>query len=357
MASDFKKKLALKNKEREETSLKSAGLVKIEEGDAPQLKDIPQSELRMISRGNLEADGQIIRVPVGEIYTVVQVRPEEDFEESALNDMAESYEEFGILQPPRVFPKDKKGYRIWFGETRWRTARKKGLTHIDVYVGRPPRDERTRVLGQLIENLHQSGLKPLAVAEALKELKHAHDMTGEQISKSIGKPIAFVSKHLRLAEAPDAVRSLLHSKITRDVDLAYMLCQINDISPELTATLCAQAVAGNLSRKDTKVALEKIKSNKKPTLKNPKPTRQQSELPSSCDRKLPHDGKVQLPPLTEALQAPVRLNVEIVELGVRGYILLDKIDDEYGQIWIQTDSGEYCVPATEVKILGLRKYA
>lgn len=66
-------------------------------------------------------------------------------------------------------------------------------------------------------------------------------MTGEQIAKTMGKPTSFVSKHLRLIDAPENVTALLRDKVTSDVDLAYTLIQVNEKSPEEAEKLVAAA--------------------------------------------------------------------------------------------------------------------
>jgi ParB family chromosome partitioning protein len=161
-----------------------------------------------IARPDIEPDGQIIRVDINLVYAEEQVRPEEDFEEDIIDGMSDTFETIGMLTPPRCYPRDRRGYQIWLGETRVRTARKRGDTHIDIYVGKPPRERKERIIGQLIENLQQSGLKPLATAKSFYELKHEFNMTGEQIAKTMGKPTSFVSKHLRLIDAPENVTAL-----------------------------------------------------------------------------------------------------------------------------------------------------
>lgn len=176
-----------------------------------------------IARPDIEPDGQIIRVDINLVYAEEQVRPEEDFEEDIIDGMSDTFETIGMLTPPRCYPRDRRGYQIWLGETRVRTARKRGDTHIDIYVGKPPRERKERIIGQLIENLQQSGLKPLATAKSFYELKHEFNMTGEQIAKTMGKPTSFVSKHLRLIDAPENVTALLRDKVTSDVDRSLIL--------------------------------------------------------------------------------------------------------------------------------------
>lgn len=95
-----------------------------------------------IARPDIEPDGQIIRVDINLVYAEEQVRPEEDFEEDIIDGMSDTFETIGMLTPPRCYPRDRRGYQIWLGETRVRTARKRGDTHIDIYVGKPPRKEK-----------------------------------------------------------------------------------------------------------------------------------------------------------------------------------------------------------------------
>ncbi|MDX7527004.1 chromosome partitioning protein ParB, partial [Enterobacter hormaechei] len=77
-----------------------------------------------MARPDIEPDGQIIRVDINLVYAEEQVRPEEDFEEDIIDGMADTFETIGMLTPPRCYPRDRRGYQIWLGETRVRTARK-----------------------------------------------------------------------------------------------------------------------------------------------------------------------------------------------------------------------------------------
>ncbi|MBL3087567.1 ParB/RepB/Spo0J family partition protein, partial [Klebsiella pneumoniae] len=291
-----------------------------------------------IARPDIEPDGQIIRVDINLVYAEEQVRPEEDFEEDIIDGMSDTFETIGMLTPPRCYPRDRRGYQIWLGETRVRTARKRGDTHIDIYVGKPPRERKERIIGQLIENLQQSGLKPLATAKSFYELKHEFNMTGEQIAKTMGKPTSFVSKHLRLLDAPENVTALLRDKVTSDIDLAYTLIQVNEKSPEEAEKLVAAARESGISRSQVKAVLDAVKNKSKGEISHAK-SKAQNKKPTK-----PLDSN-----------SDVKTWQVVVEIdGQQGVIMTDRAPDEAGYVWVKLEIGEISVEASELRVKGMR---
>lgn len=380
MAKNFKKQLEARNQVKPQAAVVPGIQDNLLEREpaAPQSPNTGQSLLSQLSRPELAPSGQIIRVRLDEVYSIEQVRPEEDFEEETLKGMEETYDEVGILTPPRVFPRDKNGYKIWFGETRIRSARRHGDEYIDVYVGLPPKNDKVRLLGQLIENLHQSGLKPLAAANAMLELKTNWGMNGEQIAKSLGKPVSFVSKHMRLCDAPAVIRDLLKDKITGDVDLVYTLCQIHDRSPEIAEQLAQTARTKTLTRQAAKAELGKLKNPKTPadTEKQNKPTennqsvvtKEQSSpkneltiLPTTQGNEADNTSINEIKPLdaktsSSAAAVSQKENRLIVRVdGQIGYLLINKMAEEYGQVWVKLEIGELCVEAKSVALVGIKE--
>lgn len=322
-----------------------------------------------IARPGLEPEGQIVRVRADEIYEVEQVRPENDFDEEVISGMVESFSEFGNLTPPRCFPKDRKGYRVWFGATRIRSMKKRGDEFIDIYVGRPPKDEKQRIMGQLIENLQQSGLKPLATALAFEQLKTDFNMTGEEIARSLGKPTAFVSKHIRIGSAPEKIKSLLKNKSISDVDLAYTLIQIDSIDSGASDRLIEKHKAGStLTRAQVKKELDRLKGrdvskaqtkashaksqsgddvlvpDNETEVSHAKSLTTETGSPSSSQKK----GQYQSADIPCSLIPVVKFN------GTEMTILLHKEPDEFGFVWLKTAKGELYVRASDVEFLGLR---
>lgn len=350
MAKNFKQQIAARNKQGAQQPAVPGvqeNLIQREPTVNQETVEERHSLLSDIARPEMPAGGQIVRVRLSEVYATTQVRPEEDFEESTLEGMSDTYSEVGMLTPPRVFPRDKKGFRIWFGETRVRTAMRRGEEFIDVYVGEPPKNDKVRLLGQLIENLQQSGLKPLATAMAMLELKNEWNMTGEQIAKSLGKPTAFVSKHMRLCDAPTVITSLLKDKITTDIDLVYTLCQIHDASPKEAERLAKSARNEKLTRAHAKSALDQLKGRK------PKNDAKQKEKLASA--KTDEEGtEINAPgPISQKLASALP-RIMVTTGSETGYLLL-KMSGEYGKVWVQFPEEARCVEAIKLIIRGVKE--
>ena len=376
-ANKFQKKLQQKRVHQKNESPVSVAAVSIaaRTTEAPHGQPEASRMMSQIARSPLEPAGQIIRVPIDEVYEVEQVRPEDDFEEETLAGMADSFSEFGNLTPPRCFPKDRNGYRVWFGATRIRSMRRRGDTHVDIYVGKPPRDEKQRIMGQLIENLQQSGLKPLATALAFEKLKSEHNMTGEQIAKSLGKPTAFVSKHLRIGAAPEKIKVLMKAQKLSDVDLIYTLLQVNELSEDSADRLIDIVESGKtLTRASVKDVLDQLKgrtpkqtqkgqirqkishAKSEPEMGESQEATADSENPvtpdlSHVEREILNHPEAPELGIPEGKQA--RLKPVVMFQGTRGFLLLDKVPEEWGYVWIRTSEGEFHIEASEVTLLGV----
>lgn len=320
-----------------------------------------------IARPSLETDGQIVRVRADEIYELEQVRPEEDFDDEVIAGMVDSMQDFGTLSPPRCFPRDRRGYRVWLGATRVRSMRKRGDEYIEIYIGKPPKDEKQRILGQLIENLQQSGLKPLATAVNFAALKENFGMSGEEIAKAVGKPTAFVSKHMRISSAPEKIKTLLRSRAISDVDLTYSLIQINELNESVADVLISQASEGQtLTRAQVKKQLDELRGRQKsgPT----EPTSSGSEIShakssGSENQAIDRPPQEVIPPSSGGPHTkpdPVKTRHKTVlhpvyEFdGQECYLLLDKSPDDFGMVWVKTTNGDMHVPASEIRLLGVR---
>lgn len=366
MAKGFKDKIKAQNSAKAQSTTIPSVSVALANRDVNEPVDAEKANaiLTEISRPELQPDGQIVRVPIDEVYAVKQVRPEEDFEEETLENLKNSYSETGLLTPPRCFPRDSRGYRIWFGETRWRSMKRANEEFIDIYVGKPPKDDKQRIIGQLNENLHQSGLRPLATAESIYELKTEFNMTGEEIAAVIGKKPTFVSKHLKLVDTGDYIKALLRDKITADLELAYNLSQVNDISPEVAETLSKQAREKGLTRAEVKSELNRLKG---------KPAKQKGNAPGAdieppAPAPLPTSGTTASQPAVKnndkassgAIESTHNTGQEnecqvmVMVDGQKGQLLTDRVPEQYGFVWVRLDIGEMCVEANSVSLQGIK---
>lgn len=131
-------------------------------------------------------------------------QPRQHYAESALDDLAASIKEKGILQPVLVRTAGD-GYEVIAGERRVKAARKLGLERIPVVI-RDVSDKEALVLA-LVENVQREELNPIEKAESYKRLNDEFGYSQEEVAKSVGKDRATISNLLRLLKLPEEIRS------------------------------------------------------------------------------------------------------------------------------------------------------
>ena len=145
-------------------------------------------------------------LPISQIETYAD-QPRRHFDEDALNDLADSIREHGILQPLTVRKLSSGYYQIIAGERRWRAARLAGLTQVPAIVIEA--DDRKMTELALIENLQREDLNPIEEAEGYKRLMDSYKMTQEEAAARVGKSRSAVANSLRLLGLCAEVRKLL----------------------------------------------------------------------------------------------------------------------------------------------------
>jgi ParB family chromosome partitioning protein len=144
-------------------------------------------------------------LPIDEVFPD-RNQPRKDFNEEALQELAVSVREHGVLQPILVRPIEG-GYQIVAGERRWRAARIAGLTTVPVNIRELTDYEAMSVA--LVENLQREDLNPVEEAEGYRKLSESTGWTQEQIAKRVGKSRPAIANSLRLLSLPDEVIDLL----------------------------------------------------------------------------------------------------------------------------------------------------
>jgi ParB family chromosome partitioning protein len=134
-------------------------------------------------------------------------QPRRHFDEEALNALAGSLGERGVLQPVLVRPKPGGTYELVAGERRWRAAQIAGLTEIPVLV-RSHDDAATLELA-LIENMAREDLNPVEEARACAALVEELGLTREDVGRRVGRSRVAVSNLLRLLDLPDETIAML----------------------------------------------------------------------------------------------------------------------------------------------------
>ena len=123
-------------------------------------------------------------IPVGSI-TPSPYQPRRHFEPEALDELANSIGQQGLLQPIVVREKSQGGYELIAGERRWRAAQQAGLTHIPAMI-RVVSDRDASALA-LIENVQREDLSALEEAQGLARLRDEFELTQQQIADAVGK--------------------------------------------------------------------------------------------------------------------------------------------------------------------------
>lgn len=129
-----------------------------------------------------------------------RTQPRKEFDEAALQDLADSIAKHGVLQPILVRPMPTGGYQIVAGERRWRASRLAGLDKVPVVVRDMPDSEAMEIA--LIENLQREDLNPMEEAEGYRVLMEQFSMTQDEVASRLGKSRPFIANAVRLLGLP-----------------------------------------------------------------------------------------------------------------------------------------------------------
>lgn len=165
-------------------------------------------------------------------------QPRKQFDDEAMQQLADSIREHGIIQPIIVRPVSTGGYQIIAGERRWRAARMAGLTEIPVII-RDYDDNKTMEIA-LIENLQRENLNPIEEALGYRELIETYNMTQAEVSSSVGKSRSAVTNFLRLLNLPDEVLLLVQEGKLSSGHARALLSFEDEEQMKLIAEKCVQ---------------------------------------------------------------------------------------------------------------------
>ena len=187
-------------------------------------------------------------------------QPRKRFDEDALNQLADSITENGLLQPIAVRPKKVgTGYIIIAGERRWRAARLAGLDEVPVII-KDVTDEQAAALA-LIENLQREDLDPIEVAEGCRQLIDKYGLTQESAAKKLGKSRSAVTNSLRLLALPEDVRRMVSAG---KLSFGHAKVLLGLPGAELMQQAAAEVVAQNLNVRQTEALCKKLAKPAKP---------------------------------------------------------------------------------------------
>lgn len=162
--------------------------------------------LNALITSNLIEEGEsVTEIAVGDIRPN-PYQPRKEFEPTAIEELAQSIKEHGIIQP-LIVRKSIKGFELVAGERRLRAAKAVGLKKVPAVV-KAYSDQQLMEIA-LIENLQREDLNPLEEAEAYEKLIAHHSYTQEQLAQKIGKSRPHVANMLRLLQLPKKIREMV----------------------------------------------------------------------------------------------------------------------------------------------------
>lgn len=220
-------------------------------------------------------------------------QPRRDFNEEALQELADSIKELGVIQPITLRKMDDGTYQIIAGERRFRASQIAGKGTIPAYILKAD-DEDTMEMA-LIENIQREDLNPLEIALAYQQLIEQHNLSQEQLSKRVGKGRATIANFLRLLKLPATIQVALKEKRI-DMGHAKALLSLDSHSDQIN--IFHDIEKNRYSVREVEEMVRKIKEGEES-----KPVTQKTNAGKKQDA-VYHQLKKQL---TQFFQTPVQL--------------------------------------------------
>ena len=151
----------------------------------------------------VEAATGVTRIPIDQIESNPK-QPRKDFDQQALNELADSIRLHDIIQPVTVSKLPSGKFRLISGERRWRAASQAGLKDIPAYV-RQANDQQLLELA-LLENLQREDLNAMEIALSYKRMMDELEHTQEQVAERMGKDRSTVTNYIRLLKLPPDIQ-------------------------------------------------------------------------------------------------------------------------------------------------------
>lgn len=244
-------------------------------------------------------------------------QPRTHFDPQAIDDLAASIKELGIIQPITVRKIDDKSFQIISGERRYRAAKQIGIEKIPAYI-KTAADDKTMQMA-IVENLQREDLSAIELALGYKKLIDEQHLTQEKLSNLVGKKRATITNYLRLLKLPAEIQvGITEGKI----DMAHARAIISLVDPRQQLDLYVRIIEERLSAR----AIEQIVRD----IQNNRPV-----LPKKEKQLLPQKYEVMRSNIAETLGRDITL---IRSVKGRGKITIafdndDELNDIYAQLY------------------------
>lgn len=189
--------------------------------------------------------------------TVNPYQPRTEFDEEALNDLASSIKEHGIIQPLVVTEVGPNKYQLISGERRFRAAQKAGLTKLFVVVRDASEQEQLELA--IVENVQRKDLNPMERAHAYRRLMDEFHLTQQKVADKLGKTRASVANTLRMLDLPQQIQDAVSSGVITEGH-AKVIAGLPD---DEQMAFFERVVQGGFSVRETEAAGRKVQQHHK----------------------------------------------------------------------------------------------
>ena len=182
-------------------------------------------------------------------------QPRREFDQEALQELATSIQNMGIIAPITLRQVAPDHYQIIAGERRWRASQMAGLTSIPAYI-RTADDESVMELA-LVENIQREDLNAIEIALAYEHLAEASGMTQEKISERVGKSRTAVTNYMRLLKLPAQIQMALRD---REIDMGHARALLSLDSPSMQLKIFRDVQKNQYSVRKVEEMVQALKS-------------------------------------------------------------------------------------------------
>ena len=199
-------------------------------------------------------------------------QPRHEFDENALNELAASIREIGIITPITVREMPSGRYQIIAGERRWRASQLAGLKAIPAYI--KTTDDKLTMEMALVENIQREDLNAIEIALAYQRLSESTGMTQERMSERLGKSRTSITNYMRLLKLPAQIQMALKN---RDIDMGHARALLSLDSPSAQLKLFKDVHRNGYSVRKVEEMVQMVKNGD--TLQNARKTVAPNQLP------------------------------------------------------------------------------
>lgn len=214
------------------------------------LKD-PENDIKSVTDKNADkVVGNIIELEINSIE-INPFQPRTNFNEEALQELATSIKELGVIQPITVRKTDFNKYQLISGERRLRASKIVGLKTIPAYIRLA--DDNESLTMALVENIQRHDLDPIEIALSYQRLMDEIQLTQEQVSDRVGKKRSTVANYMRLLKLDPIIQTGIRDGF---ISMGHGRAIINVDDHDIQTNIYQKIVSDNLSVRETEALVK-----------------------------------------------------------------------------------------------------